>query len=296
MEPGVSILICPIVALVADQVTILRASGINTCYVTHQLCDAEKQVIYRHLCSPDPGYEIICTTPETVLSPEMTRTLVKLQGQGKLQRFIIDEAHCIDLWGNDFRESYTQLGTLKDFGVPVIALKGSATQTTKDVILDTLKIPNAKVVSNSLNRPKICYTVEPKGQKVIDDIVQLINSKFQGLSSIVYCSEVRYTKNVAYNLNVSGISAGHYYANLDPFEKQSVETGWMEGRIKVICATIAFGMGIDKKDCRFVIHHTMSQNVEGFSQESGRAGRDGQPAHSILFYRFEDRTGLSLSF
>ena len=112
MEPGVSILICPIIALVTDQVTRLRASGIDTCFETHELSDAEKQVIYHHFCSPEPGYKIVCTTPETVLSPEMTRTLVILQRNEKLQRFIIDEAHCIDLWGNDFREPYTQLGTL----------------------------------------------------------------------------------------------------------------------------------------------------------------------------------------
>ena len=290
METGVTIVVCPILALINDQVARLRGVGLHACYVTHVLSSEEREVIFHHLGSTNPGYKVVVTTPETLLSPGMVKTLVQMKKCNNLERFVIDEAHCIGLWGNSFRESYTQLGALKDYGVQIVALTGSATDRTRNIIKNVLQISDARVISSSLNRPNIIYSVEEKGAKVTENIVKCISERFKGQSGIVYCAEIRETKDMSYCLNIAGVSAAAYYANLDPFDKQKVEEGWKEGRIRVICATVAFGMGIDKKDCRFVIHYTLSQDLEGYFQESGRAGRDGLEAHAILFYRFEDRS------
>lgn len=219
-----------------------------------------------------------------------------MYNRNQISRFVIDEAHCVSNWGHDFRPDYKKLDIFrKDFpSVPIMALTATATPRVRIDVLNQLNLKNScKWFLCSFNRPNLKYIVEPKkGAKTVLDMKELIKKKFPRASGIVYCLSRKDCDTMADDFNKSGISSGSYHAGLSDQRRETVQKDWITNKYKVICATIAFGMGIDKPDVRFVFHFSIPKSIEGFYQESGRAGRDGELATCILYYSYPDMIKL----
>ena len=287
--PGVTIVVTPLIALILDQVQRLHNVGLNVCYLVSSMKDEEKMVVCHNLSMPSPSYKFLFTTPETITTLGVQHLMQVMCENDTIAQFVIDEAHCIDYWGFNFRPSYTSLGTLKDYGVATVALTATATDRTVQVIAQQLRLQNPIVVSQSFLRSNLHFNVVPKKSSAKDDIAILIKENFANSCGIVYCSERKDTIEIAYTLNIKGVNATYFHGALDPFEKKETSSAWLEGRALVMCATSAFGMGIDKSNVRFVIHLTLPKSPVEYYQEAGRAGRDGAPAKCFIFFKFEDR-------
>jgi len=216
---------------------------------------------------------------------------MSVYNQGLLTRFVIDEAHCVSQWGHDFRPDYKKLSLLRQkfSKVSMMALTATATPRVRTDILHQLKMTNPKWFLSSFNRSNLKYEVRlKKGKSVTKDIITLIKSSFVRQSGIVYCLSKRECEEVAKALSQEGISAKPYHAGLNPEVRSKTQDDWIQDKVRVVCATIAFGMGIDKPDVRFVLHQSLPKSIEGYYQESGRAGRDGEPSICIQFYCYPD--------
>ncbi|OAA73261.1 RecQ family helicase MusN [Cordyceps fumosorosea ARSEF 2679] len=292
---GVTVVISPLLSLMQDQVYHMKALGVQAVAFNGE-CTAEyKREIMSAFGqrSPEHFIELVYITPEMICkNMAFNAALQKLYQNGKFARLVIDEAHCVSQWGHDFRPDYKALGQArKKFpNVPIMALTATATQNVIVDIRHVLGMKTCKVFSQSFNRPNLYYEVRPKGNAVssIATIATLIHSQYSGLTGIVYALSRKGTESVAEKLREKGISAQHYHAGMTAPEKVKVQTDWQQGTTKVVVATIAFGMGIDKPDVRFVIHHGLPKSLEGYYQETGRAGRDGKPSDCILLYGRRD--------
>jgi bloom syndrome protein len=290
---GITIVVSPLLSLMQDQVDHLGDLMIEAVSFNGDVPPESKRQILEKLKSPNPDtwFSLLYVTPEMIHNSSTFRSaLSTLNKNKKLARLVIDEAHCVSQWGHDFRPDYKELGAFRyDFPrVPVMALTATATPNVIVDIKHNLGIDDCEVFTQSFNRPNLYYEVRKKEKDTVGTIATLINSKYPGQTGIVYTLSRKSAETTAKKLKDLGIAAHHYHAGIDATKKPLIQKEWQKGKIKVVVATIAFGMGIDKPDVRFVIHQTLPKSLEGYYQETGRAGRDGKPSGCYLFYNYGD--------
>ena len=290
---GVTVVITPLMALQSDQVNKLRNYGIKVCSVNSSMPEEEREIVFHSLSQPETAFKFFYLTPEFALSPPAMACFKSMVENKSLLRFIVDEAHCVDMWGQNFRPSYGKLGNLKQFGRPIAAFTGTATNITKERIVKNLGLHEAVVLQSTCNRSNLIFNVVSKsGPHAKEDVVKYVQDNYRDSCGIVYCSTTKDTVELAYIFKSKGLSAVYYHGKLDFFEKNDNAKDWLSGKASVMCATSAFGMGIDKPNVRFVVHLSLPKSLEEYYQEAGRAGRDGTKSHCTLMYRFEDRNKL----
>ena len=282
--PGITIVVSPLIALMKDQVDSLLANGIHAAFLNSSQSQEEQREVITEARAGN--IKLLYIAPERI--PANSSSFIEFLRQLNPSLFAIDEAHCISSWGHDFRPEYLKLAVLKQNfpHTPIIALTASADKLTQNDIIAKLEIPHANVFISSFNRPNISYYIRPK-QNPIGRIVEYI-SKHKEDCGIIYALSRSSTEEIAGKLHAAGVKAAYYHAGLDASERSRVQEMFQKDKIKVIVATIAFGMGIDKSNVRFVIHHDVPKNIEGYYQETGRAGRDGLKSDAILFYSLGD--------
>ena len=277
---GLTIVISPLIALMKDQVDSLKANGIPAAYINSSLDTYQKQEIRAQIRNKE--VKLVYMAPESVHALETMKQVCDIS------LIAIDEAHCISSRGHDFRPAYTRLSILKNMfpDLPMIALTATADRATREDICAQLGIPWARTFLSSFDRPNLSLDVRP-GQKRMEQILAFLSTK-PGESGIIYCLSRKSTEKVAESLQANGIQALAYHAGLPHDQRQQVQDSFLMDAVQVICATIAFGMGIDKSNIRRVIHYNLPKNIEWFYQEIWRAGRDGLASETILFYSYAD--------
>lgn len=284
MSDGVTVVVSPLIALMKDQVDSLLANGVSAAFINSSLNAVEMRRTME--CLHDGLYKLIYVAPERLFSGN--NPLIETLKHLNVTLFAVDEAHCISHWGHDFRSDYLELGQLKSHfpNVPVMALTASADEVTRQDILEKLNLPQPQIFISSFNRPNIYYFVERK-QKMTDKMMAYLRTKANE-SGIVYCLSRQSTEDVADLLTRNGFSALPYHAGLPPETRKQTQEKFQRDDVKIIVATIAFGMGIDKPNVRYVIHTDLPKNIESYYQETGRAGRDGLRSDAILYYSSGD--------
>ena len=282
VSEGTCIVVSPLIALMKDQVEALKANGIAAAYINSSVGQSEANDIAR---AATGGYlKLLYVSPEKLLSDGFLQFLTRVN----ISLFAIDEAHCISSWGHDFRPEYTQLGQLRNHfpSTPIIALTATADRLTKRDIITQLNLREPRVFLSSFDRPNINLNVRP-GQDRVGSVIDYIGRHPED-PGIIYCLSRKTCETISAKLIAKGIKAAHYHAGLTPLQRSKAQEAFLQDDIQVIVATIAFGMGIDKSNVRWVMHYNLPKNIEGYYQEIGRAGRDGAPSTAILFYSFAD--------
>ncbi|XP_068046570.1 ATP-dependent DNA helicase Q1 [Anomalospiza imberbis] len=291
---GFTLVICPLISLMEDQLMVLEQLGISAALLNASSSKEHVKWVHTEMLKRNSQLKLIYVTPEKIAKSKMFMSKLEKAYQARcLARIAVDEVHCCSQWGHDFRPDYKSLGILKrQFpNTPLIGLTATATNHVLKDAQNILHVQKCITFTASFNRPNLFYEVRHKpsnNEDFIEDIVKTINGRYKGLSGIVYCFSQKDSEQVTMSLQKLGIKAGTYHANMDAKYKTKVHKGWATNQIQVVVATVAFGMGIDKPDVRFVIHHSMSKSMENYYQESGRAGRDDQKADCILYYGFGD--------
>ena len=295
---GVTIVISPLLSLMQDQVDHLQKLKIQAFLINSEVTAEHRNYVLTALQGPSAEalVQLLYVTPEMVnKSQQILRVLKDLHKKKKLARIVIDEAHCVSQWGHDFRPDYKELGTLRnDFpDVPLMALTATATENVKVDVMQNLSMKDCQLFTQSFNRPNLTYEVRPKTKTSLADMAKTIRDLYSGQSGIIYCLSRKNCEDIAKKLkDEHGINAAHYHAGMEAQERSATQKAWQKGQKHVIVATIAFGMGIDKPDVRFVFHHTVPKSLEGYYQETGRAGRDGLVSGCYLYYGYKDTTFL----
>jgi ATP-dependent DNA helicase RecQ len=284
---GVTIVISPLIALMHDQVGALHEAGVSAAFLNstqsfEESSQLEKQMLRGELT-------LVYAAPERLNTPRMKDLLRSLHERGKLSLFAIDEAHCVSQWGHDFRPEYRSLSLLHEIfpEVPRMALTATADALTRQDMIERLKLEQARHFVSSFDRPNIRYTIVEKTDST-RQLLRFIEAEHAGEAGIVYCQSRKRVEEIAGMLQDAGIKAMAYHAGLDSSLRQQRQDRFLREDGMVMVATIAFGMGIDKPDVRFVAHLDMPKNIEGYYQETGRAGRDGLPADAWMTYGLQD--------
>lgn len=277
---GLTLVISPLIALMKDQVDGLNANGIAASYYNSSQSDDEQRQITDKIISKQLKLLYI--------APESLQFIDHFLNEEYVSCIAIDEAHCISSWGHDFRPSYQQLGYIKKKlpDIPFIALTATADKATRQDILDQLGIPNAQQFITSFDRKNITLEVRPADERV-KQVIEFIQKR-PTESGIVYCLSRKSTEELSSKLRAKDINAKAYHAGLSFEDRTKVQEDFIFDKTQIVCATVAFGMGIDKSNVRWVIHYNMPKNIEGYYQEIGRAGRDGLPSHALLFHTYAD--------
>ena len=279
---GITLVVSPLIALMKDQVQGLKANGIEAVFLNSSLTSDEKRKVVDRINSG--RVNLLYVAPETIFSGSFISFLQSL----KINLIAIDEAHCVSSWGHHFRPEYRKLKMLKKIfpDVPTMALTATADRAVRSDIGELLGMNSPKTYISSFDRPNLSLAVLP-GQKKWEQILRILRRHGKE-SGIIYCGSRKATETLAEKLQNYGYSAENYHAGMTGEEREGVQDRFIQGDTDIICATIAFGMGIDKSDIRFVIHYNMPGNIESYYQEIGRAGRDGLPAETVLFYSYRD--------
>ena len=284
---GVTIVVSPLIALMHDQVGALEEAGVHAAFLNSSLSSDDAQRVEREMMSG--RLVLLYAAPERVTTLRFQAQLASLHERGLLSLFAIDEAHCVSQWGHDFREEYLQLSLLHERfpDVPRIALTATADDHTRADMIERLSLHDARVFISSFDRPNIRYTLVEK-DKPREQLLRFIRDEHAGDAGVVYCQSRRKVEETAEWLVGQGVAALPYHAGLDAGMRQRHQDRFLREEGLVMVATIAFGMGIDKPDVRFVAHLDLPKNIEGYYQETGRAGRDGAPADAWLTYGLAD--------
>lgn len=282
MQSGIAIVVSPLIALMKDQVEGLLANGISAAYINSSQTIKQQKYIEHNI--QNNSIKLLYVSPEKLISEDFYNFIKDLE----ISLFAIDEAHCISQWGHDFRPEYTKLKFLKKYfpAVPVIALTATADKITARDISKQLNLQNHRKFIASFDRPNISLTVLP-GQRKINKIYDFLE-KHKKQFGIIYCLSRKSTEEVSAKLKNEGYNSAYYHAGMNRDERAVVQENFINDNIEIICATIAFGMGIDKSNVRWVIHYNMPKNIENYYQEIGRSGRDGSTSDTLMFYSYQD--------
>jgi len=282
--PGTAIVVSPLIALMQDQVSALKAYGVRAAYYNSTLdADAANQVLMQlHTGQLD----LLYVSPERLLNESFFKQLQQMP----ISLFAVDEAHCVSQWGHNFRPEYSQIGALRERfpQVPFLALTATADEVTRQDIMQRLHLQHAKLHIGGFDRANIRYTVSEKNQPMKQLLAFLNSQSDKQQSGIVYCLSRKRVEEVALKLQEAGFRSKAYHAGLPTEIRQSVHQQFMRDEVTIVVATVAFGMGIDKPNVRFVVHYDLPKNIEGYYQETGRAGRDGLPSEALLLYGAQD--------
>ncbi len=283
---GLTLVISPLISLMKDQVDQLQANGIEADFLNSSQTLEQQQQVQNKLISGQ--LKLLYVSPEKV----MTNSFFQLISYSKVSFIAIDEAHCISQWGHDFRPEYTQLGGLKASfpDAPIMALTATADYATRQDILSHLNLENPHKYIGSFDRPNIRYTLEEK-YKPMEQLTRFVLAQ-KGKSGIIYCNSRNKVERIAESLRNKGVSAAAYHAGMETARRDRVQQDFQRDNVQVVVATIAFGMGINKSNVRFVAHFDLPRSIESYYQETGRAGRDDLPAEAVLFYEPADYAWL----
>ena len=299
---GFTLVVSPLVSLMEDQVMALRKININVGHLSASSDKEEVNRIHNEMLNKGTTLRLLYVTPERLAkSKRFMAKLQKAYGIGNFNQLAVDEVHCCSQWGHDFRPDYKYLGVMRNLfpNVPIMGLTATITSKVCDDVENILNIgqtsPCLKFKA-SFNRPNLYYEVRQKPdtqEQVTSALHSMLTHEFAGQSGIIYTLSIKDADSLSAELRCRGVRCGPYHASLDSEYRNKVHRNWLNGVYQVVVATIAFGMGIDKPDVRFVLHHSLSKSMENFYQESGRAGRDDKPANCIVFYRLADVFRLS---